>query len=199
MKNNRKGFTLIEMLVVIGILMVLMGASVAGYSSMTKSAEKAKARELVSNVNTALIALYQREGAWTKPLIAGASGEHLLEVAPALSLAKRGYLSLDMTDDRTSLEGYDKFGVVTPWAVAVIMQRGKNVALSSKVGSKTIQDHILRYAIDDDGDGFTEVPAIGNADAAKVRATACVWCCSKEGSFSKKEAIKSWTPGMEVR
>lgn len=197
--KNRQGFTLVEMLVVIGIVMILMGASVAGYSSMTKSAEKAKARELVSNVNTALIALYQREGAWTKPLVAGASGEHLLDVAPALSLAKRGYLSLDMTDDRTSLEGYDKFGVVTPWAVSVIKQRGKSVSLSTKVGAKSLDTHILRYAIDEDGDGFTEVPQIGNAQAAKVRATACVWCCSKDGSFAKKDVIKSWTPGMEVK
>ena len=203
MKTIRKGFTLVEMLVVIGIVMVLMGASVAGYSSMTKSAEKTKARELVSNVTTALVALYQREGSWPKPLITGNSGEHMLNEKPAFALGRKGYLSLSMEKDQNGtpvrLNGYDKFGIVTPWAVTVIKSRGKKVDLSTKIGSKSLQEHILRYAIDDDGDGFTEVPEIGNSSSTKVRATACVWCCSKDGSFRKNDVIKSWTPGMEVR
>lgn len=44
----KKGFTLVEMLVVIGIIVILLGASIGGFSKMTKSAERAKARELVS-------------------------------------------------------------------------------------------------------------------------------------------------------
>lgn len=193
----RKGFTLVEMLVVIGIITVLMGASMAGYSSMTRTAERTKARELVSNVTTALSALYQTEGAWPKRLIDGMSSNNKLDENAALPLAKKGYLTLAYEDNR--LTGYDKFGVMTPWAVAVIKQRGSSVNTSTKIGSKTIDDHILRFALDEDGDGFTEVPAIENAQSVKVRATACVWCCSKEGSFKKKDVIKSWTPGMEVK
>ena len=64
----KKGFTLIEMLVVIGIIAILIGASLAGYSSMVKTADKARCQELVSNVATALTMLFQNEGMWPKRL-----------------------------------------------------------------------------------------------------------------------------------
>ena len=53
----KKGFTLIEMLVVIGIIAVLVGASIGGFSAMTRTAERAKCQELVSNVATVLCIL----------------------------------------------------------------------------------------------------------------------------------------------
>lgn len=191
----RKGFTLIEMLVVIGIITVLMAASMAGFSSMTKTAEKTRARELVTNVATALTALYQREGAWPKRTLEGAKGDFKFDENAALPLAKKNYLSLSLTNDKSALTGYDKFGVVTPWAVAVLKSNGRNADKGTKVGSATIEDHILRYAIDTDGSGFVDVTPLN----VRVRATACVWCCGKNGSFGKKDVIMSWTKGQEVR
>lgn len=193
----RKAFTLIEMLVVICIITVLMAASMAGYSTMTRSAERTKAHELVMNVATALMAVYQNEGAWPKRIVDGAESSNKLDASAALPLAKKGYLTLAYEGNR--LTGYDKFGVLTPWGVAALKRGGSSVSTSTKVGSKTVDDHILRFAIDDDGDGFTEVPAIGDGQGVRVRATACAWCCSKDGSFKKKDVIKSWTPGMEVK
>ena len=58
------GFTLIEMLVVMGILAILIGAGMITFSAATKKAQQARAREVVSNVATALEAIYQREGAF---------------------------------------------------------------------------------------------------------------------------------------
>lgn len=194
----RKGFTLIEMLVVIGIIAVLTAASVAGFASMTKTADNTRARELVSNVATALTAMYQREGAWPKRIVQGAAGEFKLDENAALPLATKNYLSLALQNGR--LSGYDKFGVVTPWAVAVLKARGRDVQKSTPVGSVTVEDHILRYAIDLDGTGFVEVPPIADGvGGTRVRATACVWCCGKNGSFKKKDVITSWTKGQEVR
>ena len=59
----KRGFTLIEMLAVIGIIAVLMAALIGGYAGVTKAAEKKKCQELVSNVATALTALFQNDGA----------------------------------------------------------------------------------------------------------------------------------------
>lgn len=184
----QKGFTLVEMLVVIGIIAVLTAASMAGYSSMTKTAEKTRAQELVSNVVTALTAIYQEDGVWPKRLISGMQGESRLDAETCKPLNRF-----------MPLNGYDKFGIVTPWAVTVIKQKGNRATLQTAVGSKKIEDHILRFAIDEDGDGITELPNSYIEGGVKVRATACVWCCSKEGSFKAKDIIKSWSKGQEVR
>lgn len=199
----KRGFTLIEMLVVIGIIMGLLGASIAGYSTMVRRAEDTRARELVSNVATALQALYVREGQWPKPLIAAAESD-LCQLTPeaAYPLAAKGYLSLQTKNKR--LSGYDRLGIVTPWAQQIIKERGSSVDLStivsySKEGKATVQDHILRFAIDLDGDGITELQsAEGVSAGTKVRATACVWCCNKDGSLKANNRIQSWSKGQET-
>lgn len=205
----RKGFTLVEMLVVIGIIVILMGAAIAGYSKVTKSAERAREQELVSNVATALTALYQEEGTWPKRLVngAGSDGRLTADVAYALAANGRHYLSLSAEDGR--LIGFDRFGIVTTWASAVIKRAGTAASLGTKVAgtSKTVEDHILHYAIDTDGDGIVENVSVGGASIPAIRATAVVWSCGKDGvvspypylSGSKSGGIDdvySWAPGQ---
>ena len=50
---KRRGFTLIEILVVVGIIATLMGVMLASVSTFLKSADKARCQELVSNTATA--------------------------------------------------------------------------------------------------------------------------------------------------
>ncbi len=52
--NNKKGFTLVELLVVIAILAILSVVSVVGYTSFTKKAQKADDISLTSQMNTIL-------------------------------------------------------------------------------------------------------------------------------------------------
>jgi len=181
--RSRSGFSLIEMLVVMGIIAVLLAASLGGYSALTKSADRAKVQELVKNVEVALTECYNREGAWPKRLVKGMQ-KGLLDGEAALPLARGGYLSLstDSPDDpknATKLTGWDRFGVVTPWATAAIKKAG-NAASADQVpvGRSSAETHTVRYALDLDGDGITEIKDLGDV---KVRATACVWCCNKEG------------------
>jgi len=204
--NTKKGFTLVEMLVVVGIIAILIGASLGAYSKMTKGAEKARAQELVSNTATALTALFQREGAWPKRLITN-NGKQL-DANVALALAKGKYMSLTLKDGK--LAGYDRFGLVTPWALTAIKRAGKGGDDPSgvKVGAYTVKDHILYYALDLNGDGVidgSEAPSIGG-EVVKIRATAAVWCIGKDGgnkgqpwahSIGRKRGdIYSWTMGQ---
>lgn len=186
---SRQGFSLVEMLVVIGIIIVLIGASIGGYSAMTRSAEKAKAQELVANVATALTALYQQEGNWPKRLATNGSSDGRLDERVALALAsddqrsKQGYLSLSTIGSGTGrkLSGPDRFGIVSPWATAVIKRRGSAAQLSDRVtGRSTVQDHILHYAIDVDGDGIIRGANVGG-QSINIRATAAVWCAGRDG------------------
>ena len=203
-----KGFTLVEMLVVIGIVAVLIGASIGGFSAMTKSAEQAKCQELVANTATALTALFQQEGAWPKRLAQNGATEGKLDAKTAYALVAgtTKYMSLTVKDGE--LSGYDRFGIITPWALATVKRLGTGATEGSKVsGEATVDDHILRYALDLDGDGIIEGANVGGK-SVNVRATAIVWCCGRDGvispyphgdggsSKSKCDDVWSWTPGM---
>lgn len=178
----KRGFSLIEMLVVIGIIVTLMGASVGVYSHMTKRAQQARGRELVSNVATALNVLFQKKGKWPTALMSEANGgEGRLRARPAFCLAKANLLSLTMSEDKTSLSGLDRFGIVTPWAQAVIKRAGTSgggTGLRVPSGG-TVEDHILYYALDTTGEGIVKANVGGVA--LKIRANAAVWCAGMDG------------------
>ena len=54
MKNTKKGFTLVELLVVIAILAILATVAVVGYTSFTEKAEKSADQQGVAQMNTVL-------------------------------------------------------------------------------------------------------------------------------------------------
>lgn len=199
----RRGFTLIEMLVVIGIIAALIAATLGSYSAVTRSAEKAKCRELVAQVAMALAMLYQNEGNWPKRLAVQGKTDGKLDAETAIAL--KGYYSLNV-DDNGKLIGYDRFGIVSPWAHGVIKRGGNGVSLTTRVstskhGPQTIDDHILHYALDLDGDGIIEGASVGG-ERVDVRATAIVWCAGKDGYMEKYsrgqkgDDVYSWTSGQ---
>ena len=196
----KKAFTLVEMLVVIGIIAVLTAATIGGYSKITATAEKTKCRELVSNVAIAMTTYFQRNGAW--PSILVKNGKTDGELDENVAYALKDYISLNADTNAQKLKGLDKFGIVTPWATEVIKRRGSSAAVTDKVPSGgLIKDHILHYAIDLDGDGIIENASVGG-ESVSVRATAIVWCCGKDGIIEaytrglRKDDIHSWTKGQ---
>lgn len=211
----KKGFSLVEMLIVIGIIAILTGSSLAAFSSMTKRAQITKARELVLNTATALTALFQDKGYWPKSIFEGETGsygEMKLDGTAAVSLARNKLMSLssDKTEDSNGiasyrLSGVDRCGIVDPWAMDAIKKVSSSTnakGLRVRTGGR-VDDHILRFAVDDDGDGITEVSV--NGASLKVRATACVWNCGPDGvfqpysKFGRSDDVYSWTKGQEVR
>ncbi len=198
----KRGFTLVEMLVVVGIIALLTGAMIGAYSKMTASAEKARCRELVQNTATALTAIFQERGVWPEILRKAATGKDAeLDEKIGYALARQGHMSLSKDSGKKELAGYDRFGIVTPWAMTVIKARGKGVSLTTKIpGSQgTIRDHRLHFALDLDGDGIVEANVGG--ESVKLRATAAVWCCGKDGKQEaytvglKKDDVYSWSHG----
>jgi len=203
----KKGFTLIEMLIVIGIIVILIGAGITGFDAAIRKAQNAKLVELVHEVQTALTLVYQQESSWP-PKILNASGgsSPRMDAEVGAVLAKRGLISLsyrkqENENDGTTkyvLTGVNQFGLLTPWAEEVVKKKlkGGELSLSTKVPTGgTIDDHLLRFAVDDDGDGitkFTDVPS-------GVRATACVWSAGRDGKFGTKDDVQSWAEGQVVK
>ena len=209
-----KGFTLIEMLVVIAIIGILASVCLVAFGPATGAAEKQRCQELVSNTATALTALFQNEGSWPKRLAEEGATDGKLDEKTAYALVANGRSYFSLTKDGAKLGGHDRFGIVTPWAQAVIKRLGTSASKGSKVGSKTVEDHILHYALDLDGDGKIEGASVGG-QSVDVRATAIVWCCGKAGvidpypyangsggkgattaSGGKTDNVYSWTPAQ---
>ena len=221
MKTVRMGFSLVEMLVVIGIIAVLIGASIGGYSAMTKTAEKAKGQEVVSNVATALAAMFQQEGVWPKKLASQGKSDGRLTADVCLALARGRYYSLstDTSDPTkaTKLIGVDRFGILSPWGTAIVKRKG-NGASEGDICDGSTKDYYLHYALDLDGDGIIEGVNVGGK-TFDLRATVAVWCGGKDGfidpypyagggnnaskgkgesssSGKRSDDIYSWTPGQ---
>jgi prepilin-type N-terminal cleavage/methylation domain-containing protein len=206
--RHKAGFTLVEMLVVIGIIAVLSGAGIGAYKGAIASAQKAKATELVMNVKTALIAVMQKDEAWPRAVAAeGSSGNGEMTDRVGAALARKGVLSLTYkttTDKSTGekqyrLTGLDQCGIVSPWASDVIKSKAASGAVSDseKVPTGgTIRDHRLRFSIDDDFDGIVKVN-YENSRSVEIRDSAAVWCCGRDGKFGTKDDVKSWSKGQE--
>ena len=199
----KRGFTLIEMLVVMGIIAGLLGAGVAAYSSAVRSAQRARGVELVQNLQAALTESLQKKDAWMPALLAeGAGGNGKATKEVGACLAKLGVFSFGRVEnDVVELTDVEKLGILSPWGEAAAMSRIAKVGVSdgTKVPSGgTIGDHRLRFAIDDDYDGRTKVSVEGGVPAT-VRASACVWCCGYDGKFGTKDDIFSWAKDQEVK
>ena len=181
-----KGFTFIEMLAVIGIVSILIVVTAMSYAKYAAAGETAKCHELVRNTATAMAAIFNRDGFWPKALRGGGGGvDGVLDEVRAYPLAYNRHMSLSSSGGK--LSGCDRFGIVTPWAAAVIKRRGSKAKLSDRVPTGgTIQDHILHYAVDLDGDGIIPDASIGGKKLT-LRATVAVWCCGRDG------VIEAWT------
>ena len=205
--NRRSsGFTLIELMVVIGIIAIISGALMMGFGRITKSAQRAKAVEAVSNAASALVILRQNSSnVWPEDILktegADGQGKGMVEDV-AKKFADKSLLGIAIGKDGRPV-GVSRCGVVDPWAEAVL-KRGPQANASTKVPSGgTVQDHIIYYAVDRDGDGITEA-SIGGQNV-KVRAEAIAWCAGADGVIApyanrgRSDDVYSWDAAKEKK
>lgn len=206
-RGMRGGFTLVEMLVVIGILAVLIGIGVNSFSSATKTAQKAKAQELVSNAATALEAIYQKEGVWPRRILAAGGSDGRLDENVSYELAKRKVLTLTYKDSEKKTTGLDRCGVVTPWAQDALKAAGVGGNSDTKIGRLTVKEHVLHFAVDTDGDGIVDASVGG--EGVRIRGSVAVWCIGQSGGNGgnpwpyktglRKDDVYSWSDAQRVK
>ena len=207
---KRAGFTMVEMLVVIGIILILMSAIMGGVLKMKKAAANAKAQDLVTSAATALNAVLQADKNWPGYLIkASNASDPMLDRDACQPLITHKAFSISHETDYSQdgdtyyrLTGQDRCGIADPWAAAMLKTMNPSIsgnsALNHRVpGGGTVKDHILRFAIDDDYDGICNVRVAGQT--IRVRAAAVVWGCGANGVFDDyakaghSDDIYSWT------
>ena len=206
--KTKRGFTLVEMLVVIGIIAILAGASMIGYSKVVRAAQKTKNRELVSNAATALTQILSKNnGSWPEMLLERANGgKGRLDKETSRVFITFEMMGLSYNQKSASSEsqyqliGKDRCGIVDVDAEKVL-KRSSSASEGTKVPSGgTVQDHILYFAIDEDGDGFTEAQVEGGGKLT-IRATAVVWAAGPDGkvdygTMAHNDDVYSWTPAQ---
>ncbi len=205
---TKSAFTLVEMLIVIGIIAVLSAASMVGYSKVVKSARKSKTQELVSNVAAALTQILSKNnGVWPEDLLERTkNGNGRLDEETSRVFIRYNLLGLSYNvgsaenASQYRLIGKDRCGIVDAEAEAVL-KRSTSTSVGSKVPSGlTVRDHILYFAIDTDGDGFTEASVEGGG-TLRIRATAVVWAAGPNGvveydSYGRNDDVYSWRPSQ---
>ena len=196
MQKRQSGFTLIEMMVVIAIIGILAGALFVSFSAITKSSQKAKATEAVSNAKTALESLYLKLNRWPKEILNAQlhGGYRVMDENVAKVLFKYKVINVDceVPSNARSLEDYklrgvDRCGIVDPWAQDVLKKADKGLngqaLLSRSVASGgKVEDHRIYFAVDRDDDGFV-TSAEGAPVNNKVRAKVITWCAGADGGL----------------
>ncbi len=206
-KRSNKGFTLVEMLVVMGLIGLLVAMMTGALQYVQTTARQAQAQELVSNVATALTIYIQREGTWPQEILTS-GGVVNNQVCKVLQQARL----LDLTTVNIKSDGTtpinqnspERFGLLSPWGQRMLRRNPKMTAsLGGLPTDSQLLRHMLQFRVDIDYDGKIDssdsmlgsIPGQGSV----IRASAIVWSCGPNGkedgstgAKNERENRQSW-------
>jgi len=193
-RESNKGFTLVEMLVVIGVIGLLIGVLTTGFSYAQTLAWQARSQELVSNVATAMGTYLLNERSWPDEFLRS-NGNVNNEVCKVLQQANLLDVTTVQSDGTINQNSPERFGLFSPWGQRIIRRMPLVTAsLGSLPADAELKKHILQFRVDVDLDG-----KIDSSDAAlgtipgkgePIRASVIVWSCGPQGKADGQTGAK---------
>ena len=168
-RNNKKGFTIVELVIVIAVIAILAAVLIPTFAGVIKKANLSADEQAVRQMNTAL-AMYEAENGEIKDLITAkkALDEALVNVEGGLVPVTQGYAFYwDSTKNEVVLVG-DAKDVKEGWELLSNNGLGTKVEMSN---SDTVGDDIVK-AIRDSSDASPVVITLKEDVTSSVRITA---------------------------
>lgn len=168
--NKQSGYTLVEMLVVIGIIALLAVAFMSSFSYVQRMAWKSQTQTLVSNAANALNFYLQKERGW-------GDLENKTEFDEEVCLILRNAAVLDSTikaaGDVKANASIDRYGLLDAWGQRKL--RG-NPDLAVNIAKQ----HRLQFRLDLNLDGKVD-SSEDSPNGLEIRASALVWSRGPDG------------------
>ncbi|MBO4288030.1 MAG: type II secretion system protein [Kiritimatiellae bacterium] len=198
--KTKNGFTLVEMLLVIGIIGVLSSVMVVSFGKMAKHARRSDAQRTVSEVATAFNQLLIKQREWPKTLLDNEDQgmvpqvcyifqkHKLLDITTYTRDKASGALN-SMSDTYLSKTSVDRFGMLDPWGRDSLKKNPSCTSDQTTIigGKGSYKDHLIQYRLDRNYDGFVdsedgEMPVSG----LRIRGSVIVWSRGEDGKDDGK-------------
>lgn len=200
--NNKKGgFTLVELLIVIGIIGLLSTVLVVSFGRVRKVAMRNEAQKIVDQAKVSLEAVLLNTQSWPAVLqnymAQGFTKEvcWYLQQKKMMDLTTKEILRVSSTGaamqkevwewSKTSL---DRFGLLDPWgrnALKINVNASDENAELGNGNTTKFKDHLLQYRLDLNGDGFIDSSDCRGCsmpvEGMRVRAKVIVWSRGEDG------------------
>ncbi len=135
-QRNQKGFTLIELMIVVVIIGILAALAIPRFMAATTKSKMSEAKTMLKQVHVLMRSYYQESDTYVGATLAGIGfvQQPLVTAAPAgparYTIAITSALATTYAATATSVVDFDGDGVMNVWTIA---DNGTNVTLTNTI------------------------------------------------------------------